>query len=342
MFNVQHRTSRNGLGQLRALIGEAQRTAEPIDINTNKARWAQIALERLAQEAGDEPAHISAKLASVTLSAHTFPGQRRINRVRVDDIAESIASGAWIPSASTVSFVRVADGGFYAVNGHHRLTAARDHAGIDTCIQFIDVPDMCAARRVYATFDQRQAARSRGQLIDSSHLYEDTGLRRAVTRAMYNAVPFVANGLRPIASALGSSGLRTHEARVAGVLAYRDEGAVVDAYIGNADRADKRLLLRAATLAVALYTLRFQRDKATDFWSRVADGDGLRRNDPRYTLRSDMRNRHIGAGVSTQGLLQSIVAWNAFFEGRSLVIIRCNEASPLAVAGTPIANRRAA
>ena len=95
-------------------------------------------------------------------------------------------------------------------------------------------------------------------------------------------------------------------------------------------------------LAVALYTLRHQPARAREFWMGLAEHDGLRKNDPRATLYSDILTRTMATGSIRQRVQQPALAWNAFCEGRDLKIIKCIDGAALTLWGTPLAKGRAA
>lgn len=110
----------------------------------------------------------------------------------------------------------------------------------------------------------------------------------------------------------------------------------------NVPKGGKSKLYASGVMAVALVTLRHQPAKAVQFWRGIADDDGLRKGDPRKTLLQDFESRRVNYGTHLQRIIPSITAWNAFYEGRNISIIRVSESSQVLVSGTPINHKDAA
>lgn len=129
---------------------------------------------------------------------------------------------------------------------------------------------------------------------------------------------------------------RQVEAKMDEVLEWQKEASAYERDISKADLYIKRKLLGAGCMAVALYTYRYQPERAREFWSGVAANDGLRKNDARARLIADMMERRLNSGLSRQTVFQPMLAWNAWNEGRELKIIKIAENTRLNLWGTPL------
>lgn len=104
-----------------------------------------------------------------------------------------------------------------------------------------------------------------------------------------------------------------------------------------------KLLFLRHTVAIALVTLRYSKEKAREFWSQVARDDGLAAGDPRKILHNWIRDTGLTHGSSKSrvaalpvALRATAAAWNAYAEGRSINFIRVtNLTLPVVIRETP-------
>jgi hypothetical protein len=101
----------------------------------------------------------------------------------------------------------------------------------------------------------------------------------------------------------------------------------------------KAALRRQSVAAVAMYTLRFQPEKAAEFWQGLAMDDGLRRTDPRKSLLEKLRSGDGARSIAFQ-MHAVAAAWNAFFTGRKLKEVHVRLDRPFRIAGTPVTVER--
>lgn len=286
---------------------------------------------------------IAPGIARRIIDEANFPTQRRITADRLYDIKRSIEDGTWNPN-HVLHFVLLDDGTLWLVNGQTRLTAIAECGGpLRVGIVIQRVPDEHAARVVYTQFDKQAGVRTTQQLLSAAGVAEEHGLPRQLVTFMFSAVGFINNNMSV------PTGSQSHEQAVAArntanKIAWIGQW-VAEAKAYYADLADclpvyRRALLRGGTMAVALLTYRYQPGKAHDFWRGVAEGVNLRKNDPRLTLGQDIINRNNAVGMKNISVQQAALAWNAFFQGRDLKIIKCTEDWRLVIAGTPVKGGR--
>lgn len=298
-------------------------------------------VKKFFDESEGRPVNIAPGIAARILEDINFPDQRRLKPARRQDHIDRIEHGGWNPELSEIAFAMTPDGRMWLVNGQHRLSAfVVCNRAVATRVHIVSCKDFQEVRRVYASYDQKESSRNTTELLDASGVADQTGLKRKIVRAVYNAVPIIANGMEPPASAKGSTGDRSHDARLSMIAEWEEEALAYQSIVDVAQSSVQRKLSRAGTAAVALYTLRHQPDIAAEFWRGTALNDGLRRYDPRSTLIDDMMARSLATGSARQAIQQPVMAWNAFYEGRSLKIIRCKEGVAITILGTPMAKRR--
>lgn len=269
-----------------------------------------------------------------------FPGQRGIDTSRVYSHARNIVKGDWIESFG-IDFVALPDGRIWLVDGQHRLTAISEQEGpASITIRLIEVDSEKDARRVYAGYDQKRSVRTNTQIIDALGLSEETGLSRNMATSVFEAASIIMNNMEPITGSANTKKnpeLFLQNNKVAIVQEWAKEARLYEAIVKKAKKALLVKLRSTGMVAVALYTLRHQPSKAIEFWTGVAENDGLRKNDPRATLVYDILSRSLVSGSIRQKVQQPAVAWNAWCEGRNLSIIKCATENAITLWGTPIA-----
>lgn len=268
-----------------------------------------------------------------------FPGQRTIDSRRVYGHTHAIVNGDWIEDYP-IHFAALPDGRIWLVDGQHRLTAISDSfAPVSVTIRIVEMESEKEARNFYAGFDGKGSVRTNVQILDAVGISDALGLTTRMTRAVYEASPLLMNGLEPMTGSINmkkNPAMYLQSNRLALVTEWAKQAKEYDEITKKSGKGLYEKLRKTGPVAVALYTLRHQPARAKEFWSGLANNDGLRRGDPRHTLIQDFSTRDIGTGSVRQRVQQSVLAWNAFCEGRDLKIIKCITGSPIIVWGTPL------
>jgi len=268
-----------------------------------------------------------------------FTGQRKVESRRVYGHAYAIKTGDWIEDYP-IHFVALPDGRIWLVDGQHRLTAiAEQQTPIGVSIRLVEVDSEKEARNFYAGFDKRDSVRTNAQIIDAIELADETGLSKRMARAVFEAAPILLNNMEPIAGAShvkNTPQVFLQQCRIQLVLDWVKEAKEYEAIISESSKLLLEKLKQTGPVATGLYTLRHQPAKAREFWSGLANNDGLRRADPRATLITDYIARIGNKGSIRQRVQQTSLAWNAFCEGRDLKIIKCVEGAAITLWGTPL------
>lgn len=272
-----------------------------------------------------------------------FPGQRSIDSSRVYSHSRNIIKGDWIESFG-IDFAALPDGRIWLVDGQHRLLAiSQQDIPTPITIRLIEVEGEKDARRVYAGYDQKRSVRTNAQIVDALGLSEETGLSRVMATSVFEAASTIMNNMEPItgsANTKKNAEFFLQNNRVAIVQEWAKEARIYESIVKKAKKEILRKMRSTGMVAIALYTLRHQPAKAVEFWTGVAENDGLRKNDPRATLVYDLLCRSLVSGSIRQKVQQPSIAWNAWCEGRNLSVIKCLNENAITLWGTPIAAKK--
>lgn len=284
-------------------------------------------------------------IAKRILEELNFPTQRRIDPSRVYDKRHAIIKGDWV-EGHAITFTELPDGRLWLVDGQHRLTAISENdSPVPVTIRIVKVDTESEARHFYAGFDQKKSVRTDKQILDAVGIAAENGLSSRMANAVYAAAPLLLNRLEPVSGSVGikkNPDMFLQHNKLEIVQEWSKEAREYEQIIKPAKKGLIVTMRTPGVLAVALYTLRHQPAMARQFWTGVAENDGLRKNDPRATLISDLLTRALSTGSIRQKVQQPALAWNAFAEGRDLKIIKCLDGAAITLHGTPLAKGRAA
>lgn len=104
---------------------------------------------------------------------------------------------------------------------------------------------------------------------------------------------------------------------------------------GTTQHPAKKQLCRAAVASVAFVTLHHCGGKAEEFWSGVANDDGLKRGDPRKALLKELLKGEANRLPRHARSIIPATAWNAWHRGDEIAFIRVSTSSRLRIRGTP-------
>lgn len=302
-------------------------------------------LRALVARSDDGVVMVAPGIAKRILEDLNFPGQRKVDDSRVYGHRYAIIKGDWV-EGHAITFAALPDSRIWLVDGQHRLTAiGESDAAVPVTVRIVPVESVKAAQQFYAGFDQKKSVRTDKQILDAVDAAKESGLTTRTASAVYAATPLLLNWLEPIS---GSEAVKKNPEvflqhnRMAALHEWAPEARQYEQICAKASKALLSGMRLPGIVAVALYTLRHQPARAHEFWSGLAEQDGLRKNDPRATLYRDILTRTLSTGSIRQRVQMPALAWNAFCEGRDLKIIKCIDGAALALWGTPLAKGRAA
>lgn len=268
-------------------------------------------------------------------SPHTAAGRQACER-----IAHLVRTpGAWHPQLHPVTVARLSDGSWHWLNGYHRVyTAVMCGVDVELFVNVVFVQSKAELGALYATFDQKGTQRPRGaaQIIEASGIAQNNGISRHTARALHDAVPIIARRFstsvhdRDHMLNLPDMRLNAMRTYLAEARLFSDIAKGCPAIIG-----DK--LRRGGPCAVALVTLKHDRDRAVAFWSGVANNDGLRRGDPRQAYLTALLSRDANSGLAHASYAMPAIGWNSFRKGASRSIIKVLDVDRVKINGTPFA-----
>jgi hypothetical protein len=296
-------------------------------------------IKNLLHRSGDGIVKIAPGIAKRILEETNFEGQRPIRQARVNDHLGRLEAGRWQPSFA-ISFAALPDGTLILVDGQHRLSAIIEFdAPAPVRVLLHEVASEEDARSLYIGFDASVSVRTTGEVLDAVQLGGSLNIKKNVRNAIYRALVLLNNNFEHARSNMLTSAMTTgQDIRINQFKDWEPQAVRWNEIYSVADRSHSRSLLTAGATAVGLYTLKHQPAKAYEFWRGIAANDGLKKLDPRHTLIQDFHTRVLNAGSARQSVQAPVLAWNAFYEGRTLKIIKCIEGAEIRIAGTPFAN----
>lgn len=295
-------------------------------------------LKNIARKAGPNGiCTLAPGIAARIIQELNFPGNRSVKKARVAENLRLMQSGDWEPHVSIIVFCELPDGSLVMINGQHRCHAIVE-IGIPvlTKIDFIPARDDEHVRALYAKYDAKASVRTETELVKASGIAAAFEIKTRTAEILIKAVPIIMNRMEPSTRVAGKEHMNQFAFRIEHAAGWAREASDIDAICALADLHIRRQILRAGTMAVALYTLRHNRERAFEFWAGIAENNGLRKTDPRARLIADFAIRSLATGSARQSVQQSVMAWNAFYENRELKIIKCIEGAEIAIAGTPM------
>lgn len=273
--------------------------------------------------------------AAFVLERYRYSRQRDETRAKdhIAALAEQMRRGLWLPKTQ-LDFAVVRGGdNLTLVNGHHRMHA-QIAAGVP--IRWNIVVHECESegeiRALYSRFDTVLRKRSSSNILTGIGFHEDTGLAKEASTALWNAATVINAGMR------FERGVILTDDRRDVAMEYAPAAQAIEELLREAIPVVRRRVRMASRYSVALVTMRYQPEVASDFWGGLFRDDALAKGDPRKTLLQDMDNRSGSSGLMAAHLLAAARAWSTFFEGRHLKSIRVMD-HPVKIAGTPFIAR---
>jgi hypothetical protein len=268
------------------------------------------------------------------LEDFNYARQREVKARHVSKLAAQMKAGTWL-EGSQIYFGRLPSGDMHLINGQHRLNAIIEANQAQVFQVFIlAVKDESELRSAYYRLDVVQRSRGENDVLKGAQVAETLGVKTSIAAGAYRAAPFILNGMKYVAG--------VHRDNVESDLAdgrlnlISDWATTIQLFQEVTAGAENDLRLKLAsggTMAAAMVTLKYQEKRAIPFWKGVANNEMLEKGDPRRTLilcLLDRNTRRAGAGLQF-----CAIAWNAWFQGRSLHSIRVYDTTKPSFLGTP-------
>lgn len=245
----------------------------------------------------------------------------------------------------TLVYAELPDGSWVLVDGQHRLWALSElDQSIPAVIIVCEVANERQLESLYLTFD-RAKRRGPDVALKAKNVLQQTE-RPDLVKRMNGAIPLLTAAFSP-SYRFGAQDLEDRSNASQEWLPWMESYIRL---ISSGAASDQRRLMRSPVAAVALATLRYApRDRAEAFWSRAATQEMLTADDPRMRLMAFLREEKKRDYGNARGAIREVpyagyvaVAWNAYFEGRSLKVLKAVEGAPVKILGTPFGTGRRA
>lgn len=295
---------------------------------------------------------VTPAIADRWLKLGKFKHQRKMNDAHVEELVEEMLANEFEPG-TTINIAELLNStAFLLTNGQHTLQAIVD-SGKPQWLTIVrrHVKTLNEAGESYSRLDI-QAIRRPAQRLRALNLPEIEKLSDQQCSSLISAIKLllaefehkpsatIAGKRRGPPRAIFKSAKRWAE----GIREYREP---IKKYLSALDYASdgnqKRRMMRSSVWAVALATLRYQPNKAWNYWASMAAEDGLRSNDPEKRTINWLRGNKGGSGgVSVKQAKYFAYGWKAYFEERSIGSLRALEPdlAGVTIVGTPFKARK--
>lgn len=279
---------------------------------------------------------ISPSQAKFILENMNYPRQRNLFKPHVATILDCMNSGAWV-DWHRIAFAKLGKS-FFLVNGQHRMSALQNFkSNLAFSVDVIPVSSEEELHRVYCTFDVGGRGRNYGEILSATGIPKEYGFSQEFARKLYGAALLLEYNFERQYYQQNPK-VRNVDYRISLCDKYAQLAKIYYDMINQADRALKLKLMNDGCMAVAMATIKYKPGIAAEFWGGIAKNDGLRKGDPRNTFIADLHSRSMDRGLLSQSEICASVAWNAFFEKRSLKIIKVKQNGnviKMKILGTP-------
>jgi hypothetical protein len=270
---------------------------------------------------------VSADEATVWLREKNYPFQRKIIKSNVIRLQREMEIGRF-RSGTQIFIAVLPDGREWILNGYHTLTAIAE-GGFTQRLSVFHKPiaDEGEAAIIYSTFDDmkkrtiRDVIRAHGSPVPEKISSIVGGAMRVIMLDFYHKSTerFQKEGLMEVMTGEFWDGVHIYS-------------EILESTKGEA----RRFLGLSAVGAVAIYTLKYQREKAYEFWVSVVRDDGLTQGQPEKALLTYLRNLK-GVNDSRKSVCYATaLAWNKFYKGISVEHLRAGSLTYFRIAGTPL------
>lgn len=262
-----------------------------------------------------------------------YDHQRPVAERHVAVLADLMRRGHWQPK-SQIDFA-VLNGRYILINGYHRAYAqVRSGKTIQWSIALHRVKTEADLRALYHAFDTNIRMRGTRDILKASEFTDVTGVPAQMADSLYRAIPYIASKFITDPRHRNFLAIKQVDRRLEIATDYAKAASRYAAALDGIGGPRKKKLMGGAVTAVAVATFRYQSETAWQFWTGVAQMDGLKRGDARLALASDFMTRKVN-GSSAEAFAPSILAWNAFFNEREMKLVKVLDTFVPVIDGTP-------
>lgn len=265
-----------------------------------------------------------------------FERQRPLRQTQVQKLVLLMDKGEF--KRSEIKFAYF-NGRYYLINGQHRLTAVvhRDKP-ITFTVTIVAVNSEEDLNQTYAAED-RGLSRSLMDTQNAFGLSEELGVPPSTVRPFSAATAFISWDLQPgniYRARAGTTDYRRVELLREWAKEIKEFQEIAPRGSGTKTRGTMWVF---GPLAIELLTLRYQNTKAREFWTTIANQEGMVRGTPEYALFQYCQYRTGVKALGDQDVMTRAftLAWNAYYRHQGITVVRPKtmKPGPYEIAGTP-------
>lgn len=227
------------------------------------------------------------------------------------------------------------------INGQHTCAAIVEYGKpVLVTIRKTIVKDTGQIALAYAFGHDTGLRRTFSDAVGAYNLPETIGLARGQVDAIATAIRHIMSGFDKDRSGNGQPRRVSPADVVEYVYEWAGEAKMLFGAVQYQDKNISRLLQKRGALSVAMITMRYQPEKALDFWTAVAAPDGLAWTDARMMARrklEESKSKTGTTGITPARLSRQLArCWNAYFRGDQLGQVKVSDGlAPMVLLGTP-------
>lgn len=280
---------------------------------------------------------ITPKQAEILLRDYNFEQNRTLRKWHISNLARKMSNGDFLKGtqlrfAESPNLKRLTD-------GQHRLLAVvQCGKPVEFTVVTVHVDSDEDISKDYGA-QGRDIGRTPYDYIRARGLNAKMNVSAALVNRMFAGLRSLYNNLYGV-----HRNKIAHEELEKWAYEYLDEITYYLTVISG-NTSHEPFLLRAPVVACALLTFKHQQKKAEEFWTKLANDDGLRKGDPCKTLLAFLKKlyyeKKLHSSASEQVAVKAIsVAWNAAYTGKSISFVRTTDVRRVSFKGVPLKQLR--
>lgn len=263
-----------------------------------------------------------------------YSRQRKLKPFRLHRHLKAVVKDQWDPDC-TIRF-GLLGGKLILIDGQHRIdVVVQTGRTLPFIVVITPFNSEAELHTAYSRIDA-DGNRSVVDVLAAAGPTDGRDISFEMRRHAYFAMDALANDFPHRKLKVGENDLVSKEDRIVCLQYWLDQIEAYDAIVRDGQPNLRIRLRRPGIVAVALATLKHQRERAECFWGAVANNDLLKAGDPEQAMVSFLLTASLNDGfrIAERGAAQ---AWNAWFNGRRLHSIKKSgdTTRPILIAGTP-------
>lgn len=275
---------------------------------------------------------VTPTMARRWLDQSPFTGQRSVSEDHVTFLANEITQNRFRIDQLVLCHV---NGTAYLTNGQHRLRAClKTGRSIKANVLHLACESMDEVKEDYIIRD-RNRGRTQRDCFAAVGMPDHLDLNSRQVETFAGCLRLLLDGFAPQKG--GDYRLRSPAVKIAFMEDWAEEASAWKEIATTAEVPLKGTFWRSAVMAVGLATLRYQQERATDFWTACAANDGLVKGAPTRALVQFLLQTSAQGKILVHTYARyAAAAWNAQYDGRQLMFVKVvSEAAPILIKGTP-------